>query len=79
MIPAGVAAPAPIVPAVAVGVAPNLIGAGGAHAIFPTDRTYVLSHAEIVTLMHFYNETFGILPADAIDVRRDKVRLWLTL
>lgn len=37
-----------------------------------------LTHAEILQMMLFYNEDFGILANDTASTRREKVRHWLS-
>ncbi|KAJ7480017.1 hypothetical protein B0H11DRAFT_2026199 [Mycena galericulata] len=43
-----------------------------------TIDTHAQTHAMILNLMRFYNETFGIIPSDPITVRWQKLRDWLT-
>eukprot|EP01124_Arcella_intermedia_P023684 TRINITY_DN3811_c0_g1_i3.p1 TRINITY_DN3811_c0_g1~~TRINITY_DN3811_c0_g1_i3.p1 ORF type:complete len:202 (+),score=38.32 TRINITY_DN3811_c0_g1_i3:36-641(+) len=75
--PPGVA-PA-IIPVPAIGAVPPLLpGAGG---IYPGTQATILAltHQQIMNLMEFYNEDFGIAVGDPIGVRINKVGRWIHL
>lgn len=38
-----------------------------------------LRHGEILNLARFYNDDFGILPQENLEVRQRKVIIWLSL
>lgn len=81
MIPAGVAAPAPIVGVVPIGTPPTANDQLGPFPIFPADRVAIngLTHREILDLVNYYNDDFGILPGDTLEDRQVKFSDWIPL
>jgi hypothetical protein len=59
-----------------LGAVPLSLAAGG---IYPTTQAEILAltHLQILNLMEWYNEDFGILPGDPIGVRCNKVGHWI--
>ncbi|ESK83661.1 kid repeat protein [Moniliophthora roreri MCA 2997] len=62
-------------PHAALNPAPNV---GDVHPLNPRN-VGSLTHVDIINLIIFYNEDFGIVPGDDLESRREKVRAWLTL
>jgi hypothetical protein len=72
IIPNQVAPPPQLAQIPAVGAQPGPMGAGG---IFPDDLDILLNltHNQVLHIVQFYNDDFGILPGDNIVVRRRKL------
>jgi len=72
LVPAGVAAPVVLAVPPAIGTFP-----GG---IFPINTAQILqlTHAQILELIYWYNDTMLIAPGDSAAVRQAKVLSWIT-
>ena len=65
-------------PAAAIAIvnpAHNPVAVGAAHPNF--DPTSMTSN-DVYKLIVWYNQDYGILPADSLGARRDKIMHWLT-
>ena len=76
LVPEGARAPIPLDPAPEVGDEPEMLRHGG---VFPIDEIELsrFTDTDILNMMNFYNETFGISPQDNVQTRRSRICRWL--